>query len=268
MSNSIHYNGTDLSGASYGLTVEKGTVPVLSSPRRDVQSSGRGYGGAQVGTGFEPLTISINAQVIGSSESDLTDKLDALTYLLDPQNGEKSIRFDDWKSGRYWKGVLASALDPQYQNPSSVKLQLQFVCVDARAYRTTDVSTDYTISATPQALTIPATGAVVGNAKPDPTWIIKNTSGGSVSSIVFANSTTGETVTLTATLANNNWLRITTGMGGTVEKSTDSGGSWTSAISYASLPLVPSLAPNVANSITVTGLSAGTLSLTYTPRYL
>ena len=93
-------------------------------------------------------------------------------------------------------------------------------------------------------------------------------SAASVTSVTLANSTTGETVTWTGALSSGHWLKFDTARG-VIEKSTDSGGNWTNVNygvsgSYQDVRLKG----GVQNTLVVTGVSSGTLTVTYTGRYL
>ena len=270
MSNSMHYNGTDLSGTTYGLTVVRPTPRrIVANPILSSNNVPQSYGGLAYCGGFGMVEIGATVVCEGSSISDLASKMDALKYLLNPMNGEKSIRFDH-QSDRYWLGRLMNEIEAADIGDRSSQFDLRFLCSDSRAYGTTDRSSpDITISATPQVLTIEAAAAVVGTAPTNPTWVIKNTSGATVSSLSLANATTGETWAWTGTLINTTgWLRITTGLGGKTEVSTNSGGAWSDSNLGVTGQGFPTLAGNVQNSLTLTGLSGGTVVLTYTPRYL
>lgn len=269
MSQSMHYNAVDLSGSSYGLTVLEESFPLMAQPQVDVQGIAQWFGGMSRAPGFGPLTIPVKCVVTGSSASDLLSKLDALRYLLNPRNGEKTLRFD-WLSTRYWKAVLANPGALSAVGVTWKQFDLVFVAADCRAYSTTDRSSpDFTVVATPHSMTVESgPTAVAGTAPCDPVWVIKNTSGGTVTTLTLNNSTTGESVTWTGSLANGNWLKVDIARG-VVEKSTDSGANWTNAMGGVTGSFVlPTLSGGVANTVVLTGFSAATVVLTYTARYL
>lgn len=269
MSQSMHYNGTDLSGSTYGLTVLADSFPLSAQPQVDVQGVAQWFGGVSRAPGFGPLTIPVKCVVTGSSASDLASKLDALKYLLNPRNGEKTLKFD-YMSDRYWYAVLANPGALSAHGVTWKEFDLVFVAGDCRAYSTTTRSSpDFTVTASPHSMTVESgPTAVAGTAQADPVWIIKNTSGGTVTSLTLNNSTAGESVTWTGSLANGNWLKIDIARG-VVEKSTDSGATYTNVMSGVSGSFVlPSLTGGVANTVVLTGFSAATVTLTYTARYI
>lgn len=264
MALSMHYNGTDLSGASYGLTVLETEAPFMAKPQVDVQGVAQWFGGISRSPGFDALTIPVPCVVSGSSASDLLTKLDALRLVLNPRNGQKTLKFD-YMSNRYWYAVLANPGDLSAVGVSWKKFNLVFVAGDSRAYSTSDRATpDFTINTNPYTMTeTPA-----GTATADPIWIIKNTSGGTVTSLTLNNTTTVESVTWVGSLANGDWLKVDIPRG-VIEKSTDSGANYTDSMSGVSGSFIlPTLKPSVVNSITLTGFSAATVVLTYTARYL
>lgn len=269
MANSMHYNSIDLSGSSYGLTVLEETFPLQAQPQTDVQGVAQWYGGVSRSPGFGPLMIPVRCVVGGDSASDLVAKLDALKYALNPRNGEKTLRFD-WMSTRYWKAVLSNIGDLSAHGVRWKEFDLAFVAGDCRAYSTTNrTSPDFTVNSDPYSMTVESgPTAVAGTAPCDPVWVIKNTSGGNVTSFTLENETTGDSISWAGTLANNDWIRLDIARG-VVEKSTDSGANWTNANSgvvgsYADIVLSGS----VTNTVTLTGFSAATVVLTYTARYL
>lgn len=271
MSNSFHFNGTDMSGSTYGITVLEATsFPVSAAPRINAPVSGLGFGGIGRFVGYDPRVIRASILIEGTSAANLLTKLDSIRYYLDPQQGALSVRFDDYESDRYWLALCNSQIDAPLLNAMTMQCELEFIAPDPRAYSTTARSSpDFTLTTNPQTMTVESGPTVVaGTALCNPTWVIKNTSGGTVTSLTLNNTTQGESITWTGSLAANNWLRITTGTGGTVEKSTDSGASYAASIAGVTNPGFPRLKPQVANSVTLTGIAGCTVVLTYTPRYL
>jgi len=267
MSQSMHYNGTDLSGSTYGLTVLEDSFPLMGQPQTDVQGIAQWYGGVSRCPGFGPLVIPVSCVVTGSSASDLMAKLDALKYLLNPKNGEKTLRFD-WLSARYWYAVLSNPGALSAVGVTWKRFDLVFVAGDSRAYSTTNrTSPDFTINSNPYSMTVESgPTAVAGTAPADCVWVIKNTSGGTVTSLTLNNETTQESMTWVGSLANGNWLRISTATG-LVEKSTDSGANWSASMTLSGAFILPTVQGGVANTVTLTGFSAATVTLAYTARY-
>lgn len=271
MSTSFHYDGTDMSGSTYGLLVERSPWDILAAPSVDVQEVAQWFGGVSHFGGYGPRALPVEAVCIGTSRSNLLTKLDAIKYKLDPVYGEKTIKFDAF-SDRYWYGRLVAPIGMEFLGLDAARLKLSFVAPDSRAWSTSGrTSPDFTIASDPDDFTVEAAAAVAGTARPECVWIVK--AGASATQVILANTTTNESVTWNGSLSNGHWLRITTGLSGwsvaPVEKSTDSGSSWASAMSGVTGSFVfPVLKPGAQNTVTVTGVSAGTLTLSYTPRYL
>lgn len=268
MSNSFSYNSTDCGGSTYGVTVLESDICMLSQPNTSIVPVALSFGGVSRGNGYQPLSIALKVVVTGSSASDFMSKMDALKYLLDPRNGEKKLALD-YITDRYWYAILNSKIDVPGPGIYHKQFDLEFIAADSRAYSTTNrTSPDFTISSSPQTLTVESgPTAVAGTAPADPVWTIKNTSGGTITTLTLNNTTTSESTTWVGSLANGNWLRITVATG-LVEKSTDSGATWATAMTLTGSFTLPTLAGGVANIVTLTGLSSGTVVLAYTARYL
>jgi len=269
MANSFHYNSVDMSGSGYGCTVLQGPHPFLGPPMTDIRGVAQSFGGVARCGGYGPRDLSFDILVLGTSRSDMQTKLDAIKTALDPLNGAKTLRFDR-QSDRYWYAILTGSIAEEPRGNYACFLTLPFMAADSRAYSTTTRSSpDFTITTTPQTLTVESgPTAVSGTADADCVWVIKNTSGSTVTSLILNNTTKSESVTWTGSLLNGSWLRIDTDRG-VIETSTDSGANWSVNMTGVSGSFVlPTLKPGVTNSVTLTGLSAGTVTLTYTARYL
>ncbi len=109
--------------------------------------------------------------------------------------------------------------------------------------------------------------AMPGTLYEYPVYILRNTTGGNITSVILANATTGETLNWTGTLADDDYLRIDSDLE-TIESSSDLL-AWTDELGGlgAGDPF-PRLKPRVTNSITVTGLSSGTLDIQHRGRFL
>lgn len=269
MSHSLSYNSTDCGGSSYGLYVMDIETQLMAPPRLDMQDVAQGWGAAAACRNYGVKEFSLHCAASGTSASNLRTKLDALRLLLNPMNGEKALKFDDFESDRFWYAFLSSEIPASVRGASWIEFDLSFIAPDPRAYSTTETDLDFTIETDPDAFTLKAAGvAVGGTAEIEPVWTITNSSGGAVSSVRLSNATTLEAVLCTTSLANGNLLRIDRARWA-VEKSTDGGSTYTSVISATSSESVPpSISPGETNAVTVTGLSAGTLNATYRERYL
>lgn len=262
MADSLRFDSYDLSGTSYGLKVLEDSFPLMAAPMIDTRQIAQGFGGVSRHDGYGSLSIPVPALIIGDSVSDLWSKMDAIKLLMDPNNGEKNLQFD-FIPNRYWKAILSSPLEMPGPGVTWKRVQMEFLASDPRAYSTSDRSTpDFTINSTPDQFT----EAVAGTATADPIWIVK--AGASVTSVILENATTGESVTWTGTLSSGHWLKFNTVLG-TIEKSTDSGANYTNvATGITGSFVLPKLRGGFTNTINVTGVSAGTLTLTYTARYI
>lgn len=265
MGNSFHFNSTDLSGSTYGVTVTRASWPVISSPLLDVQQVSFGTSITQK-AGYSPRTFNVPVIIEGDDQDDLQDKLDSLCSLL-TSDVERSIRFDNWQSDRYWLARYTGGLEAvEFMGNDAVSAVLSFIAPDPHAFSTTErTSPDISINAEPKTFNMESSAPVGGNWYAKPVWIVKATNG--ASSVTFTNSTTGETLTYAASLANGDWLKIDTAYQH-VQKSTNSGSTYTDSMTAVS-GRFPTLKGGVQNSITISGVtSGGTLTATYRARYI
>lgn len=100
MANSMNYNGTDLGGASYGLTVARGSLSLAAAFRVDTTQIPRGDGALSPQTTYAPRIIPVSGFIAGSSFSDLKDKIDAIAEVLDTRQ-DAELYFDA-QNDRYW----------------------------------------------------------------------------------------------------------------------------------------------------------------------
>lgn len=275
MSNSFTFNGVDMGGTSYGLTVVGLKMQSLAAPLIDARQLVNGFGGMSLCLGYGSKAIALETVMdIPASGATQQSRIDAIKAALDPRvYGAKKLALDVF-SDRYWYATLNGPVDEGKINALAGKFALEFIAPDSRAFSTTNrTSPDFTITSNPQTFT---TESVAGTAPCSldlsapslcPVWIVKNTSGGTVSSMSFGNATTGESITITNSIANGSWIRLSVGTQ-KVEKSTNSGSSYTSVLTGVTPGgIIPSLSPGV-NTITLTGFSGATVTLAYTARYL
>lgn len=267
MAHSMHFNGVDLSGSSYGLTVLSGPVPFLPGSKTETRKLGTRPGGYSQGGLLDAKEIPVVCHIAGTSNSNLKLKIDALRALLDPANGEKTLRFDH-ESDRYYLARLAGESEFNYIGPSAMQFELRFQCADPHAFSTTETTQVLAIESNPDTFNAPATGVIAGTTYARPVWKVKNTTGGAVSVITLQNTTTGETITCTYTVPNNDWIRFDSQRERLQYSPDDT--EWFDIMGYLSTSnkLFPRLKAGVANALAVVGLSAGELTVVYRARYL
>jgi predicted phage tail component-like protein len=267
MARSFYFNGTDLSGASYGVTVLRHAVSFTAAPRVDRYMIGNRQGGFSQGGFLGARKLSFDCIVTGSSNDDLDDKLDAIRLLTDPRGGDKSIRFDH-QNDRYYLGRLDGAIDFDYVGPNSARMTLEFMCANPSAYANSETTQSITVDASPDTNLVPATGTVAGTDYAYPVWKIQNTSGGALSSVRISNTTTGEVIESTYALPNGHYLRFDSSRQ-RLESSTDNT-TWTNRMTNinSNYTRFPRLKPAVANSIEITGANGCALTVTYRARFL
>lgn len=272
MANSFHFNGVDLSGSTYGLTVLKTDLPYISNTEVDVTNIPYSYGGVSNQSFLNAEDISFDAQITGTSAANLQTKLDALALLFFQRRQlETTLKFDAL-SDRYWKVRIVSRIPRSPRGLVDAVLPLNFVAPDPRAFSVSDTSQSESIVTDPDVFPFPAAGNIAGTSQADPIWYIRNQTGGAVTSITLANAATSDTITWTGSLSSGFWLKINTDQRiQLVQESTASGSDPTALSFNDSMTGVTGTFPvfeaGQSNSMTVTGISTGTLRADYTVRF-
>ncbi len=277
MPHSFYFGGTEDSptgtsaiyfgGASYGITLILEEFDWLTSISQDVQDVPYGFGNASWGAHHPAKLFTLPCIVKGTSWIDVKAKLDAINLAID-KNRLGALRFDDMND-RYWLARLTGHSQVKIFSGGAT-FDLEFTAPDPRAYSTTETTQSVSLSSGTNSFNVPASGVIGGTGEVDPTWLIKPTGSGSTS-MVLTNVTRDEALTYANTLTSAEWLRIKAhARQELAEKTADSGSTYSAVMGgvyYGSR--FPKLSPNVANAMTLTGItSTGTLVITYRERYL
>lgn len=263
MSGKLYINGTDA-----GVTVQRltpGTMGDVGLPYSVVPGMPGGVAGP---VRYGPKRFTVNCWLKAASESLATAALDALKAKLAAMDTtELSLRFDDYESGRYWLARLNSEPHITQWTELFYELDLEFIAPNPLAYDVTEVEETDTIT---NPLTVSYTPG--GSAWTWPTYQIETDSGHVAAyAVTIRNDTTGVSIRWSLALNPEEWLRFSGDpLYQWVERSTDDGATWVSvmgSLSTVSQRTIPYLLPGQANSITVTGVTSGTLRTTYRNRY-
>lgn len=272
MSNSLHFglsagSLTDLSSSTYGVLVEQHSFPWSCEPQISAVAM-PGRDGAHIyGTRFAGRRAAIPIRVEGSSTADLIAKMDAIALRLNSANGDGWWKLDSL-SDRLFYGRVAGGIDFTPSGPRMARAVLHLVSPEAFLYGVNEITQTETISGTPTTFDVKDSAAVVeGTAVACPVWTIRNTSGSTSSAITFESVTRGEVFT-TNTGIPNAWYARIDGARMILEWSPDNSTWSTWMTARGSSTDIPKLSPGVSNSIRITGLSGGTVTAAYRPRYL
>ena len=274
MANSLAYNGLDLAGSSYGVTVNRGFgMPYMSQPKFHQQDIPQAFGGVTRGGRGGALVIPVPVIIEGTSFANLLSKIDELNHVMAPEDGDKSIKFD-WMTDRYWLGRLQDQIQAPIIGQRSISTTFNFICADPNAYASTEVATSpATDLETSDPLTVnePATGTVLGNVEAYPVYLFRNTSGSALTSVTLTNTTRSEAIKVNYALPDDEWLRIDSANELIEESSDNSTFNLIMLRRDDTLKTFPLLSPRVQNVFTVAGFGtssdSGTLIITYRPRY-
>ncbi len=268
MALSLTYNGVDLSGSSYGVTVVRGPMQVAGPSQLFYHNTPARHGGFAAGTGFyEPRIIECTLHVLGTSWSNLKTKLDNLSWAMRPELGNVAIVFDQ-ASDRRWVGMFMGDIAEEPIGNGAVQFTARFLVPSGVAESASAITQSVTIDASPKTFNVPATGSVAGTTHALPVWKLRNTHASTISTFTLANTTTSETLTVNYSIPQNAYVKVDTEQE-LISYSTDDV-TYTVIMSARSNTnkTFPRLVPAAANACSVTGFVAGTLSIDYRARYL
>ena len=273
MANSLAYNGLDLAGSSYGVTVNRGFgMPYMSQPKLHQQDIPQAFGGVTRGGRGGALVIPVPVIIEGTSFANLLVKIDNLNHVMAPEDGDKSIKFD-WMTDRYWLGRLQDQIQAPIIGQRSISTTFNFICADPNAYASTEVSEEQAIATNPITIYEPEGGSdvVLGNVESYPVYLFRNESGSALTSVTITNVTRSEAIKVNYALPDDEWLRIDSANELIEESSDNSTFNLIMLRRDDTLKTFPLLSPRVQNVFTVAGFGtssdSGTLIITYRPRY-
>lgn len=272
MGYSFTHGGVDLGGTDYGLIVRRGPRPVMG-PRALAVFDYAGRPGGHV-FGGQPgvLRFEYAGLVRGSSRSDLFRRLDRIAAVLDPGDGDKWHVPDEYTSldaalrRGCWARLDGSPVYREHLGALAASVELGFVCSAGVWLAASTTTQTVTLTTSPQTITIPATGAVAGTAPARPVWTFDSDSD-LVQDVTLTNTTTGEGLRWSGILRDA-WMRVDSERQH-MEYSEDAGATWRNGMRYkVGGGAFPRLRPAVANTIIVTGMLAGALTITYRGAWL
>jgi len=250
MSIVLTFGGTAIEGLSgWSETLDSRAV-VSTIPRRD-------GGLIDLLPPLETRLINVEGKIEKTSHDSVITALNTLQHLLN--SGSQALKLD---SDRYITAQKKSFNFKYVQGFSGklVEYHIQFVCADPYWYSTTPVTSTTVIDSTSETITI-ASGANIGNCFTYPV-ITMTVDGASLTSFNLRNSytTINSSMEFTGTVTDNNSLIIDCSLK-TVTNNT------ISSLNDFSGDFWP-IDGGVDNIIYYTGnVSAGTLTIVYTPRW-
>lgn len=270
MANSFKFGGVDLSGSSYGLTIQDGKVPFFGNPKLKFTPYAQAHGGQVSGSKFQALRLVVPVVVVGNASGDPPDhfadlraKRDALRGVLAPSLGDQPIIFD-YEPEKQIYGRLERGFDAVLKGGRAIETELIFLCSDPLWYAVTPsqvINYDGT-----------ETIAYTGSA-PAPLVITGYADYAAIGAELSAeNTTTGDKVATDYPLGAYHYVKFD-GEREVLEVSTD-GSTWVNAMTSLSETdfSFPTLEPG-SNSLVFVGFtnvlsSAYTWTIDWTNRYL
>lgn len=260
-----------MSGAAYKILLVRHPVPYLPESRIDYQEVPHRQGGVAQDTLQRELIIELDCYVEAASEALLKTQMGAIKAKL-VSGVDKSLRLDV-QSDRFWNARLSSGIQARMLGMSNVAFPLSFIAADPNAFSTAETDAgNQAISSSPDTLTVGSAGTSGDETLASPVWYLRNGTGGAVSTITLNNTTTGEVLTWANNLNAGFWIKIDVAKW-QVSRSTGAGAdptalSFTDPVMTNVSGIFPRIDTLVQNSVTVTGLSTGTLRAIYRVRYL
>lgn len=175
------------------------------APIREIQSEILSFqDGHTIVTDFwRSRTIVIGGTINATSAAHLADELDTLKQNLSGRNKNLDIPYGD--STRRFKATLTSFSAPEeFWNITHIPYTAEFLC-QPFGYATSTTSftaDDVTASSYEDSHT------TVGTYKPEPTITLTFNSASDVTSVAFTNTTTGDTITIEETIAEDDVLVV------------------------------------------------------------
>ena len=252
-------------GLTYGAYLEKASWAILPALQFEQQAAPGRDGVYGAGSRYGARSFGFNLIISPPPGIAVQTNVDALLALISGAAGDGYVKFDRMPD-RIYKGRFLGGVNGEYLGNDAIRLGLTFACADALAYGLDEVTQTITISSDPQTDTIPASGALAGNARTQPQYIIKNTSGGEAD-IFLKCVGTAQQLDID-NVPNGTWIKVDASTK-RVYSSTDSGSNWTDAMTLIGTNVwFPELVGGAVNSLTTDGLSGGTVIVTYRGRYL
>ena len=252
-------------GLSYSAYLEKASWAILPALQFEQQAAPGRDGMHGAGSRYGARSFVFNLIISPPPGTAVQTNLDALLALISGAAGNGYVKFDRMPD-RIYKGRFQGGVNGEYLGNDAIRLGLTFNCADAFAYGLDEVTQTLTISSDPQTDTIPASGVLAGNARTQPVYIIKNTSGAEADVFIKCVGTAQQLDI--DNVPDATWIKVDV-YTKRVYSSTDSGATWADAMTMIGTNVwFPELAGGAANSLTTDGLSSGSVVVTYRGRYL
>jgi len=246
-----------ISVANYGChLLDSFSMPFFSPiDARDITIEGK-HGAYALQSYYKPLQIELPCVVLGSSRSDLLNKLQSLKMLFDVIKDEKQLIFDDL-SDRYYLAKTISVPSADLLGLSQALISISLACAIPFACAVAESSQDESMPANGIIKTFPVVAE--GTVFAVPVWTMTADQDAGSVTVRLKNITTNEEIQWTGTISNGDVLEIDSGhwvvkLNGTGSMATVSG-------------LFPHLQANTSNAVEVKAFH-GSLNIKYRNRYL
>lgn len=211
---------------------------------------------------FRDKTITLTGKVIGTSQTDLDQRLDAIKLQLAAFEANLDIDYNGG-SRRYVATCDGSNTTFTRISVLAATFTMTFICSSAYG---TDTSATTVVSATavttsPKSITTSVFGGTAPYQLPTISYTLTSFTGATSNTITFANSTTGQSISISRT-----WAAADVVVVNTLTKSVTVNGT---AVDYQGV--FPWFAPGVAGTFVVSDdmtVRSGSVTMTNTNRFL
>lgn len=196
---------------AYALKFGSYTLPPTFSPTQEPASAvvplsklPGGAGSRASGRSLTGKTIQVEGGLVRTASNPLRDQIDTLKAAL---QGSQALYFED---DRYWKEAQLRDFEARYEGAGFdrlARITLGFVTGDPYQYSATLTTSDTTITASGQSVSVTNSG----NAPAAPQFVLTVGGSGAVTlNMTLANATTGESCTLIGAVTGGDVLTIDT----------------------------------------------------------
>lgn len=259
---------TDASGNAYWLgdnefkcLVRGSTDPFWPGLKRTSHEVPGGHGIVSEGGYLQAAQWPVSMRMFGDTQAELLAQMESLLFIVS-QPGMMLATFDS-RPGVYWRVDASVAAEATWvAGATCLEFTLTLSVLDPAGYSTDETQQVVTVNADPKSFTVLAAALLSGSLAAAPTYIIQPT--GACTGFTLLNSTTGEQAICSLDITAGQFIKIDAGNQETYTSAL--GVVWIRNNSGSS-GSIPRLAPRVLNSLVLTGVAAGTLTINYRERF-
>lgn len=257
------YDNIDMSESPYFLDLLDAPRPAIPGIRQDIKGLGVFDGSSVDGGAVESLVWELTCAVHGTSPATTRAAMDAVKFLLDTRVLKK-FWIPQWPD-RYWMVLPHGTVGQGAMGAGETgyDMNINFIAPDPNGFSEDETNQVVALVSSPQVVTVLAANLSNATTNTYPVIDIEAT-GGAPSGVTIVNAATEEAIEITRGISATNWVRFDCGLK-IIYDSTD-GITWTANMSTKVGSFI-TLLPQVANALTVIGVTNGEITITYRERF-